>query len=186
MSLWLAYPGLLEKGFASSLAAGVAGLSEALHVDKGRRGKEDGVVEEQAHLTIEAIAAVDDAEERVQVDERHKRVDKLDVGLEQGILKRNLGQRESALHLEIAHILGGNLAGQRPEERRELWRRGGLGRSLHMELLERAGHAHAAAGDRGARIIKEAVGVDRVAPSEARGVDGTLVQQVWAEPGALI
>lgn len=114
------YPGLLEKGLSRSLAIGEAGLSQQLHIDKRGGGEHDGMVEQQAHLAIEAIAAVDNVEEGVQVHQWHVGMDKLGVSLKQRILKRDRRQRQGALCLEIANIFGGNLAGQRAQERRQL------------------------------------------------------------------
>lgn len=123
------------------------------------------MVEQQAHLAIEAIAAVDDAEKGMQIHQWHKRVDKLDVGLKQSILERNVGQRQGALHLQVAHIFGSNLAGQRAEERWELWR--SLGRStLEVKLVEGTRDA-CRAGD-GAGIAKQTVRVDCGVPGEDR------------------
>lgn len=106
------HPGLLEEGLAGSLAGGISSLTQVLHVDKGGGGEHDGLIEEQAGLAVEAVTAVDDAEELMDVHERHVGVDILDVCLQEGVLEGDGGQSQGSLDVKVADILGGNLGRQ--------------------------------------------------------------------------
>lgn len=107
-----------------------------LHIHKGRRRKHNTLVEQQARLAVDAIPAIDNAQEVVQVDQRHVRIDVLDIALQQRILQRNVGQRQGALECEILHILGGDLGRQRPHKRGKLG--SGIGEFERVEELRRA------------------------------------------------
>lgn len=62
-----AYPCLLEKCLSCSFPCGVTSLSQVFHVNKSSRGKHDSLIQEETCLTIEAISAVDNAEELMEI-----------------------------------------------------------------------------------------------------------------------
>lgn len=64
------------------------------------------MVQEQADLASGPRAVVDYPEEVMQLDERHVRVDILDVGGEERILKLQGGQRKDLLLDKILPVLG--------------------------------------------------------------------------------
>ncbi|EPE02967.1 hypothetical protein F503_08844 [Ophiostoma piceae UAMH 11346] len=109
-------PGLHEERLARLAAAAEAGCFEELGGHKGSGGEHDGMVQQQADGAVLAVAVVDGLEQRVQLEQRHVRVHKLDVGVQKGALQRDVGQREGALAVQVHNVLGGHLAGQRADE----------------------------------------------------------------------
>lgn len=97
-----------------------------LHIHKRRGRKHNALVQQQTRLSVNAISAVNNAQKVVQVNQRHVRIDIFNVALQQGILKRNIGQRQGALDTEILHIFRCNLGGQRPHKGGQ--RRSGIGK----------------------------------------------------------
>ena len=148
------YPGLLEEGFARSFAGGISSLSQALHVDESDTGEHDCVVQQQAGLAIEAIAVVNNRQERVNVHQWHIRMDKLNVSLQQCILQSHRWKRQRTLCLQVAHVVRGNLGRKGADKRRQL--SGGIVIVERVEELD------------GARVTKQAGGINgRVDPRDA-------------------
>ena len=100
-----------------------------LHVDKGGGREHDRVVQQQTRLAIEAIGAVNDAEEIMDVHKRHVGVNVFEVGLHHSILQRRAGEAQGTLGPEVADILRTKLAGQRANKAGEV--------SIGVGLLER-------------------------------------------------
>lgn len=148
------YPGLLEEGFARSFAGGISSLSQTLHVDESDTGEHDCVVQQQASLAIEAIAVVNNRQERMNVHQWHIRMDKLNVSLQQCVLQSYRRQRQSPFCLQVAHVVRGNLGRKGANERRQLSR--GIVIVQRIEELD------------GARVTKQAGGIHgRVDPRDA-------------------
>ena len=145
----------MEVRFAGGLARGIASLLQILPIHKGGSGKHDSMVQEQADLTIQALSTVDDAEELVQIHERHVRVDILHIGLEQGVLQAGIGQGEGPLGVQVGHIFRGHLGGQRSHKRRQVDAR--IGRIERVDELSGSGVA-------AERLLEEASLAQQAAP----------------------
>jgi hypothetical protein len=101
------YPGFLKEGLPSRFPRREASSAEMPAVHKGRRGKHDSLVQQEADPTARHPSIIDGAEKLVQVQQRHVGVDVFHVCLQQCILDRDGREREGALCLEECDILEG-------------------------------------------------------------------------------
>lgn len=80
------YSCLLEESLAGSFAGAVSSLAKMLRVDKGNTREHDCMIQQQAGLTVEAIAIVHNGQEWVNVQQWHVGVNVFDKRLQQSIL----------------------------------------------------------------------------------------------------
>lgn len=102
------HPCPLEEGFPGSLPACVACLLEVFGLDEGSSSEQHRLIQEQADLSTQAILRVNNAQEFIELQQRHIRVDIFNVGPEKSILKLQGGEGQCSLGMEILDIFRGN------------------------------------------------------------------------------
>lgn len=140
-------------------------LGQGLLLDECRPCKQDGMVQKQADLATLAVAGVYQVQEVEQLEERHVGVDIFDIGLQQGILKRRVGEAQGTLALEVRNLIGADLVGQWFDPSRQKGQR--------VDLIGLVQEARAAVTIELHRIPGNLAGV-RVWP-EARSLDYSVV-----------
>jgi len=84
-----------------------------VHVDEGRTSKHDGLEEDQAYSAKNTASTFHNHDKVVKFQQRHERVNKFDVGMEQFISKTDRRNRERSFLFQEGNLIWSNARGER-------------------------------------------------------------------------
>ena len=103
-----AYPRFQIERLPCFLPRGIARRSEIGHIHECDAREHNRLEQQKADSAGISCSLLHDTQELAQLDKRHVRVHIIDVGSEQGVAERHIGDGERTLLPEVANIFDGD------------------------------------------------------------------------------